>query len=278
MSEFNNETYRILLTDVVGDAFYSNNSNRGKLQAIRSCAEVVVRRLFIVPEGQYLILSNYSKKIKAENSKFLKTAFDRICDLPNKASHTDVARAYTDEEVESAVESLFDMYAYLLVKYFIKYEFGRIQNEQSNRDILSLFSLLPPIIRYKVLNELYILDKCNAFVIWKLTLAIEKAYDLKKAGEWLVEKEDEFTKISTNELAQYFPILYPNMHYQCHMILADSEEQRKNDKAIIYNDFESALPSYKKQSILQSDTPETNEFNSILEFLYLGRKEKANIL
>ena len=38
--------------------------------------------------------------------------------------------------------------------------------------------------------------------------------------------------------------------------------------------FESALPIYKENGVLEEDEPEIQEFNDIMEFLYLGRKEK----
>lgn len=41
----------------------------------------------------------------------------------------------------------------------------------------------------------------------------------------------------------------------------------------LYSDFESALPYYKKLGILKGTDTETKEFNDIMDFLYLGRKE-----
>ena len=39
--------------------------------------------------------------------------------------------------------------------------------------------------------------------------------------------------------------------------------------------FESALTVYKENGVLEEDEPEIQEFNDIMEFLYLGRKEKV---
>ncbi|WP_305153777.1 hypothetical protein [uncultured Clostridium sp.] len=47
-----------------------------------------------------------------------------------------------------------------------------------------------------------------------------------------------------------------------------------NNIGLMYSDFESALPYYKENGILISDSLEIQEFNDIMEFLYLGRKEK----
>ena len=48
------------------------------------------------------------------------------------------------------------------------------------------------------------------------------------------------------------------------------DEKRK----IMQSYFESALPYYKSRGILIGDDLETTEFNDIMNFLYMGRKEK----
>lgn len=45
-------------------------------------------------------------------------------------------------------------------------------------------------------------------------------------------------------------------------------------RGVLYSDFESALPHYKSRGILTGDDLETTEFNDIMNFLYMGRKEK----
>ena len=45
-------------------------------------------------------------------------------------------------------------------------------------------------------------------------------------------------------------------------------------RGVLYSDFESALPHYKSRRILIGDDLETTEFNDIMNFLYMGRKEK----
>ena len=47
-----------------------------------------------------------------------------------------------------------------------------------------------------------------------------------------------------------------------------------NSNGVLYSDFESALPYYKLRGILTGDDLETTEFNDIMNFLYMGRKEK----
>ncbi|WP_318066253.1 hypothetical protein [Clostridium boliviensis] len=47
----------------------------------------------------------------------------------------------------------------------------------------------------------------------------------------------------------------------------------KNGK--VYNDFEGVLIYYKQYGKVDGEISEVLEFNSIMEFLYLGRKSKA---
>ena len=45
---------------------------------------------------------------------------------------------------------------------------------------------------------------------------------------------------------------------------------------LLYNNFEQAKQLYLKSGILAGSTDDILEFNSILEFVYLGRKEEEN--
>ena len=67
----------------------------------------------------------------------------------NQSTHTQYLEGFDSEDFDNVVDGLFDMLSYLLISYFEKYEFG------SRNDVLYSFSMLPPIIRYKVLSFLY---------------------------------------------------------------------------------------------------------------------------
>ena len=72
---------------------------------------------------------------------------------------------------DKIVDKLLDMLSFMLINYFETYEFG------SRSDVLPSFSLLPPIVRYKVLIFLYNKYPNNIHVIGILALAIVKAFD-----------------------------------------------------------------------------------------------------
>ncbi|MBS6194811.1 MAG: hypothetical protein KH828_04455 [Clostridiales bacterium] len=46
---------------------------------------------------------------------------------------------------------------------------------------------------------------------------------------------------------------------------------------LTYSDFESALPYYRQVGRVQGTAPEIQEFNDIMDFLYMGRKERERL-
>ena len=211
-------------------------------------------------------------------------ALERINRLGNESTHTQNIMNVTDDEFKKVVDSLFDLYAYLFVEYFEKYEFG------SNPDIMSAFSILPPIIRYITLDHLHDKYPENVCVIDKLSLAILKSFDKKTAFEWLENNRADFEMKSTisevfelscvqkygretfEAIRQSAPL---NLYVSCIERVEDvSIIIEKNGKA--YVDFESALKLYKEKGVLEGNNNEILEFNKLMEFVYLGRKEVRN--
>ena len=84
-----------------------------------------------------------------------------------------------------------NMLSYLLISYFQKYEFG------SRNDVLNSFSMLPPIIRYKVLLFLHKKYPKNISIIDKLVLAIVKTFNVDEATAWVEGKKQDLIKLDT---------------------------------------------------------------------------------
>ena len=285
MQSFNNEAYELLLTDLINDAFYANTSNRGKIAKIRQCAEVVMRRILVIPPTQRITLGCdiVIDGVNMINNHILTNARKIINSDGNASTHTQDLTQKTDADVKRAVDALFDLYAYLLIAFFEKYAFG------TNPSIMTKFSLLPPIIRYKVLTYLYDKHPDNVDVIDKLALAILKSKNKEDALSWVESNKDRFNGMSsvTNEgrtsiisqlgqqIGQQIIDSSPTMYDLC----IDKINKVGNDTyRIVYNDFESALPHYKEHGRLSETTQDEIEFNSIMEFLYLGRKESIAII
>lgn len=285
MSNFNNYEYQCLTTDLIGDIFYTDTSFRGKISTVRQYAEIVIRKILDLESNEKLTLRqrDIQNRIKSlPNHEFLEKATEVIRRNGNLSTHTQCLENLTSEDFDNIVDNLFDMLSYLLINYFEKYEFG------SRSDVLFSFSLLPPIIRYKVLAFLYKKYPNNIVIIDKLVLAMLKAVSVDKATEWVESKKDSLIQIETmpekvfNKIAQSKGVTFAelvrdsspaNMYLSCKMKILQVGSTI-NNKGVLYSDFETALPYYKEKGILISDEPEIEEFNDIMNFLYLGRKEK----
>lgn len=287
MKKFDNEKYQILAKDLMGDIFYSDTSNRNKIATIRQYAEVIVRKILdINPSKKMTIGANeISKKLDAlNNSEFLKEVLENIRQDGNKFTHTEYLEEVTSDEFDKIVDKLLDTLSFMLINYFETYEFG------SRSDVLESFSLLPPIVRYKVLIFLYSKYPNNVHVIDKLALAIVKAFNREEAIRWTEKEKNNlinldvmsnkvFNEIAENKGIEFAELIkfnspYKNMYELCiDKIMKIGNEI--DSKGRLYIDFESALPYYKQYGIIDEDSEEIKEFNDIMDFLYLGRK--ANV-
>lgn len=238
--------------------------------------------LDIDPSKKMTIGANeISKKIDAlNNSEFLKEVLDNIKQDGNKFTHTEYLEKVTSDEFDKIVDNLLDMLSFMLINYFETYEFG------SRSDVLRSFSLLPPIVRYKVLIFLYNKYPNNIHVIDKLALAIVKAFDKEEAIRWIEAEKNNLINLNVisdkvfNEIAENkgiefaklsrFNSPYKNMYELCNdKIMKIGNEI--DSKGHLYIDFESASPYYKQYGIIDEDSEEIKEFNDIMDFLYLGR-------
>lgn len=270
MTNFNNHEYEALATDIVGDIFCSDSSNRSKIANARSYAELILRKILNIAPSQPLTLgaTTINRKIKKlPDYEFLDSALQTIRSEGNTYSHTQEMSPPTEEDLRKIIDCLFDMLSYPLIVYFEKYEFGLTP------EVLTSFSLLPPIIRYKVLSFLHKKYPSNIFIIDKLALAILKAFDAETAEKWVESKKDSLIQMKailnppTDPILQLLPC--PDMYHLCREKI---ETLKRSPGQISYSDFESALPHYKKHGILSGDNPEITEFNDIMDFLYLGRR------
>lgn len=204
--------------------------------------------------------------------------------MGSKCTHTQLTREITEEDVKTVIASLFNLYAYLLIDYFEKYEFG------TNLEIVHKFSILPPIIRHLTLEYLYSKYPENIMIIDKLSLVILKALNKETAIKWIEERKEELKitpSVTKNaekdiiekvgeELARIIISTAPNMYDLCiERINLVADDISKNGK--LYNDFESAIDYYRMNGTVSGESSDIKEFNSIMEFLYLGRKSKNEL-
>lgn len=132
-------------------------------------------------------------------------------------------------------------------------------------------------------------DNENLCVIDKLSLAILKAFDENKAEEWLNERRDELYRMQSvteaaaldlekklgKEVARAIVEKAPNMYNLCCDRIRDVAAVIK-EKGKLYDDFESAIELYREKGIVDGEAVEVVEFNSLMEFVYIGRQARCN--
>lgn len=288
MHNFDNKAYNDLIVDLLNDALYvEGRSNRGVISTIRQYAEVIVRRILDLPTNKRMMLGDEAVtsglKSASQGNDSLRLAIEKIRSMGNKCTHTQELGPITDDDVEQTFDALFDMYAYLFVDFFSRHTFGQ------SEEIVSAFSILPPIIRYKALKELNHLDPHNISIIDKYSLAILKAFDLTQAQIWVEEQKksliktpaftekgiEEIRKNRGTAVALHVMNNAPNM-YDCCMDRLKEVAAILEENGPLYNDFESAMDLFKRKGLIHESSIEADEFNSLMEFCYLGRKPKPN--
>lgn len=285
MRKFLNDAYEPLVSELINDAFYlESRSRRGTISTVRQYSEIVVRKILDLPDSERVTLGDHKivkklEEVSAQN-KLLLESIEYIREIGNKCTHTQYLSEITEDDVKTAIDKLFNLYSYLFINYFEKYKFG------SNNQIKRKFSILPPVIRYITLEYLFQNDRTNLSLIDKLSLVILKVFDRNTAIEWVEENKSELSGLQTytdqaiadirekhgDAVAQNIINNAPeNMYILCVERISDVasilEHQGK-----LYVNFEQALPLFLEEGKADGDTEEINEFNSIMDFVYLGRK------
>lgn len=289
MRNFINEAYEPLVSDLINDAFYlEDRSRRGTISTIRQYAEVIVRKILNLPENRRATLGDLKiveklKDISSEN-ELLMESVDHIRKIGNKCTHTQSLDEITKNDVKIAIDKLFNLYAYLFIAHFEKYTFG------TNHEIMSAFSILPPIIRFITLNNLYENDKNNLFLIDKLSLVILKVYDKKTAIDWVEERKVKLSQTLTyttedieqtrerygDLVAQSIKDNAPDNMYVLCIERIDDVSSIIEHRGRLYENFEQAMPLFLEKGKVEEESEEAKNFNSIMEFIYLGRKPSEN--
>ena len=294
----NNDDYKNLASDLIHNAFSSNQNPRGKISDERQYAEMILRKLLDWDQDKKLTLgdSNVQKEIRtkfdSDFATFILDTVEAIRDPGNKSTHTQHRDEVTQQQLDTVTDAVFDLLASLFINYFNKYRFA------SRSEVPYSFSFLPPIIRYKVLDYLYkqeeraggVAGVHNILIIDKLVLAILKHKSEKDARDWvekhktdlLAEKAitseayEQAKKARGEEFANHLYNDAPNMYDSCLYKIENVSKQIEKNGGLLYTDFETAKKYYLENGILDGIDPEIFEFNDLMEFVYLGRLETEN--
>ena len=60
MSNFNNNAYRSLVEDLIGDTFYKDTSVSGRISFVRKYAEVVIRKILDIDPNKAVTSVSYT--------------------------------------------------------------------------------------------------------------------------------------------------------------------------------------------------------------------------
>lgn len=308
MNEFNDSEYAVLIGNLLHDAQYIEISNMGKLAGLRKHAEVMVRKILNIGNSKSLMLGQVKKKssnaavnsgmnnLGNELSDRLIEIIGKINPLGRDSTHTQHTEEFSNEEVESVENAILDLYALIFIKYFLDIQVSIYSPPQ----VLKMFSLLPPIIRYKTWKYLFEKDKKNIQIADKLCLSIIKLFNKEIAYKWLddnsetikaipyptkyeIEKYDRINSIEISPgIYQAFVSLnfdeYNNMYDLLYAKISDPRTSI-NESGKMYKSFEEAIEHYNnyKRDMIRDNSKEMMTFYSLMDFVYLGRKAKSEI-
>ncbi len=94
MSNFNNNVYQSLVTDLIGDTFYKDTSVSGRISFVRKYAEVVIRKILDIDSNKAVTLGakNIQNRIKnLPNHEFLEAAVETVRSKGNQSTHTQLS-------------------------------------------------------------------------------------------------------------------------------------------------------------------------------------------
>ncbi|AWN19923.1 hypothetical protein [Streptococcus sobrinus] len=292
MTDFSSSEYEQMIGDLIHDTFYVELSRRGKIKGIRQFSEVLIRKILNVGSDKKLMLGQVQRDFRRElnflqegRKDDLLEIIEKIRPLGNEGTHTQHTAEFSDDELNQVKDGLFDLYAYLFIDYFLKYPMDLL----SPAEVMSDFSLLPPIVRYKALKYLYEKEP-NLQIVNRYCLSIIKTYDKPTAFRWLEEERERLYQIHypTQEEAKEYYInrgvqispdqirvsiqlwRYSNVYDLLKDKITDSRTS-VNESGKMYSTFEEAK-SYYLANRSEGESKEINELREIIDFVYLGRE------
>ncbi len=288
MQKFENIEYEELIGALIGDIFYEGAiSNTTKIAIIRRYSEIILRKIFDIPETERMTIggSRIKEAVKAKNNSFLTNAVNILHKYGDENTHTEKTNLPTNEELNSVINALYDLLAYLFIDYFGKYRFG------SDKYVMNSFSILPPNLRFNVLCHLYENDKNNISIIDKYVIIILKNKSEEEALNWINKRKKALEEIPVvlketgdktilpngEEVNEPSFSKHPKNMYEFCYSKIKNVAKRINKYGPLYKTFEEAKQLYETNGILPEICDEYIEFNSIMNFCYIGRKvEKKN--
>ncbi len=273
----------------------------GKMSGLRKHTEVMVRKILNIGSSTQLMLGEVrhnSRNVAVneginilgnELGMYLINCIKIINPLARDGSHTQRTDEFSNEEIEKVEEAILDLYALIFIRYFLEHQ----KDKYISDGILYAFSFLPPIIRYKTWSYLFEKHKNKLQILDKLVLSIIKAYSKKDAYEWIETNKERINSVpypDEKQIIEYITTVgkevapgnyavsinfsgYTNMYDLLYDKIRD-DRTGVNEGGKMYHDFESALKHYNfyKEQNINTFSEEEEIFQSLIKFVYLGRK------
>lgn len=296
ITPFENSDYEILISDLIFDIYYSELSISSRLVLLRKMTELITRRFLNLGMGEKMELGDitspeknpkYKTTERLNNvDKLLRKDFEstvnKLREIGNKFSHTQNHKISNLEEWIEAENLIWDLFSYLFVQYFLKYNLSL----KSDKNVLSMFSQLPTDIRFRTLQKLFeIKGYDNIQLIDKYLLAMVKSKGWEEAYFWLISHRKEIQSMSypsENEIIEYIDdfdedeLSLPLRKFQNVFGLLSSVLRNPKVKSVsggIYDTFEEAVKYFYEENLetYLSATREQIEFRELLYFCFIGR-------
>ncbi|MCT2964590.1 hypothetical protein EFM93_00785 [Streptococcus thermophilus] len=298
ITPFENSDYEILISDLIFDIYYSELSISSRLVLLRKMTELITRRFLNLGMGEKMELGDitspeknpkYKTTERLNNvDKLLRKDFEstvnKLREIGNKYSHTQNHKISNLEEWIEAENLIWDLFSYLFVQYFLKYNLSL----KSDKNVLSMFSQLPTDIRFRTLQKLFeIKGYDNIQLIDKYLLAMVKSKGWEEAYFWLISHRKEIHSMgypSENEIIEYTDdfdedeLSLPLRKFQNVFGLLSSVLRNPKVKSVsggIYDTFEEAVKYFYEENLetYLSATREQIEFRELLYFCFIGRTQ-----
>lgn len=293
---FDNSDYEVLISDLISDIYYSEISISSRIVLLRKLTELITRRFLNLGKGEKMELGDITSSVKNQKYKtterlnsvdnILREDFEasvnKLREIGNKYSHTQTHTTADLEEWTEAENLVWDLFSYLFVQYFLKYNLSL----KSDKNVLSMFSLLPPEIRFRTLQKLITIKGFdNVQLLDKYMLSMVKSRGWEEAHCWLESNRDKINGVpypTESEIIDYIedfdedelPLQlrkFQNVYGLLSAVIQNSK--LKSVSGGVYRTFEEASKYYHERNLdfYLSSTDEQIEFKELLSFCFMGR-------
>ncbi|MGT2928808.1 hypothetical protein ACVR1G_00890 [Streptococcus dentasini] len=297
ITPFENSDYEVLISDLISDIYYSEISISSKIVLLRKLTELITRRFLDLGMGEKMELGDITtpeknpkyKTTERLNSidrllrKDFESTVNKLREIGNKHSHTQNHATADLEEWKDAENLVWDLFSYLFVQYFLEYELSL----KSDKNVLSMFSQLPPEIRFRTLQKLVDMKGFdNVLLLDKYMLSLVKSKCWDEAYYWLIRNRDKISEVpypTEAEIVDYIedfdekelPLQlrkFQNAFGVLSSVIQNSKVKSASGGAY-YRTFEEAAKYYHEENLdfYLSSTNEQIKFKELLYFCFIGR-------